>query len=74
MPSLRTRQAYQSIVLATAQDALGDAAAAVVAATETLGTVQDTITDLQAGVVNLDAVTIGGDRFVNNGGVLEREP
>ncbi len=74
MPSLRTRQAYQGIVLNTAQDALDDAAAAVSAATETLGDVENTITDLQAGAVDLEAVTIGGQRFVNNGGVLELEP
>lgn len=74
MPSLRTRQAYQGIVLTTAQDALGDAAAAVASATETLGTVQDTITDLQGGVLNLDAVTVGGKRFVNVGDDLVVEP
>jgi hypothetical protein len=74
MPSLRTRQAYQNIILSTAQDALGDAAAAVADATETLGTVQDTITDIQAGTLDLDAVTVGGKKFINVGDELVPEP
>ena len=67
MPSFRTRMAYDRIVLATAQDALADAGAAVTAATEQLEQISD-------GTLDLDAVTIGGTRFINNGGVLEPEP
>lgn len=67
MPSLRTRIAYQNIVLDGAQAALVEAQAAVSAATETL-------TDLQSGTIDLDAITIGGQMFVNNAGVLEVAP
>jgi thiamine monophosphate kinase len=81
MPSLKTRLSYQSIVLDTAQVALSDAAAvaaaasvAVASATATLGTVQGNLTDIADGVFDLDALTVGGARFVNNAGVLEVEP
>lgn len=67
MPSLRTRTAYQNIVLATAQDALVEAAAAVSDATTALN-------DIQTGTLDLDAVKIGGQRFINDGGALVAEP
>jgi hypothetical protein len=67
MPSLKTRIAYQGIVLETAQASLSDAASSVAAATETL-------TDIQSGNLDLAAVRIGGQRFINNGGNLEVEP
>ena len=67
MPSIKTRVAYQNIALAQAQDALVEAATAVADAT-------DALTDIQTGTLDLDAVTIGGQRFINNGGVLEVEP
>lgn len=73
MPSLRTRQAYDRRVLATAEVALSNAAAAVADATATLGDVQATITDIEAGTLNLDAVKVSGVRFVNNAGVLQAE-
>lgn len=67
MPSLRTRVVYGNLVLATASEALVSAAAAVDAATVTLQAIE-------TGTLDLDAVTIGGVRFVNNGGVLGPEP
>lgn len=74
MPSSRTRQAYQAVVLNTAQAALADAAVAVATATDTLTTVQSTIGDIQAGTVDLDAVMVGGQKFVNIDGSLELAP
>ncbi len=67
MPSLRTRMHYTTLALSGAQDALADAAVAVASAT-------DALVDIEAGTLDLDAVTVGGQRFVNNGGVLELEP
>ena len=67
MPSLRTRSSYSAIVLDTASDALIGAAAAVSSATTTLSAIE-------AGTLDLDAVTIGGTRFINNAGSLEPEP
>lgn len=66
MPSLRTRQAYDRRVLETAEEALASAAASVSAVTGQLE-------DLADGELALDAVTIGGVRFINNGGVLEAQ-
>jgi hypothetical protein len=75
MPSLRTRQALDRAVLKTAEVALSEAAAAVASATETLGEVETTITALETGVLDLDAVTVGGVRFVYDGvGDLVVEP
>jgi spermidine/putrescine-binding protein len=67
MPSLRTRINHDRRVLASAEDALADASEAVADATESLE-------DLASGDLNLAAITIGGARFVNNGGLLELEP
>lgn len=68
MPSLRTRQAFDRTVIATAEAALGEAAAAVADATETL-------TDIQSGTLDLDAITVGGQRFIYDGvGDLIVEP
>lgn len=67
MPSLATRIAYQNLTLATAQEALSEAATAVAEATQDLQ-------DLTDGELELDAVTVGGQRFVNSGGVLIAEP
>lgn len=67
MPSLRTRIAFDRIVLATAQDALADAAASVATATQQLN-------DIQAGTLDLSAVKVGGQRFINSGGNLVAEP
>ena len=67
MPSLRTRTTYNAIVLASASDALSDAGAAVADATANLNAIAD-------GTLDLDAVTIGGARFINNMGSLEPEP
>ena len=75
MPSLRTRQVYDRAVLATAEVALNEAATAVADATATLTTVQGTIEDLTDGTLELDAVTVGGVRFVYDGvGDLVPEP
>lgn len=67
MPSLATRMAYQGLALASAQDALADAAAEVAAATAQLA-------DLADGELELDAITVGGVRFINDGGALVAEP
>ena len=67
MPSLATRIAYQNLSLATAQEALSEAAAAVADAAEDLQALAD-------GELELDAVTVGGTRFVNSGGALVPEP
>jgi hypothetical protein len=74
MPSLRTRQAYDRHVLATAEVALSEAASAVSAATDTLETVQGNITDLTSGDLELDAVNVGGVRLIWNGSEFEVEP
>lgn len=63
MPSLRTRLMYQALTLNAAQSALQDASEAVAQATEQLN-------DLSTGTLDLDAVTIGGVRFVNEDGTL----
>jgi len=67
MPSFRTRIAVQNIVLATAQQELVEAAAAVSDAT-------DLLEDLQAGVLDVDAITVGGQQFINDGGTLVVAP
>jgi hypothetical protein len=67
MPSLATRMAYQGLALASAQDALADAAAEVAAATEALE-------QLEAGTLEVDAIVVGGVRFINDGGSLVAEP
>jgi hypothetical protein len=66
MPSLRTRTRYQEYLLSGAQEALDEAAEAVSAAT-------DVLEDLEAGTLDLEAVTVGGVRFVNDAGVLVPE-
>jgi uncharacterized coiled-coil protein SlyX len=67
MPSLATRIAIQNLTLATAQEALTDAATAVAEATDELEALAD-------GTLELEAVTIGGQRFINDGGALVAEP
>jgi hypothetical protein len=67
MPSLATRISYQNLTLATAQEALAEAAAAVAEATNDLEA-------LAGGELELEAITVGGQRFVNSGGVLIAEP
>lgn len=67
MPSLRTRTRYQGIALAQADEAIAAATAGLTQATTTLDAIE-------TGTLDLDAVTIGGQRFVNNGGNLEVEP
>ncbi len=74
MPSLRTRISYAGMAasnieatVAVAQAALAEAAVAVAEAT-------DTLEEIETGVLDLEAVTVGGQRFINNGGVLEPEP
>ena len=74
MPSLRTRQAYDRITLAASQEALADASAAVATATETLGTVQGTITNIENGTLDLAAITVNGKRFIESGDALVVEP
>jgi S-adenosylmethionine:tRNA-ribosyltransferase-isomerase (queuine synthetase) len=67
MPSLRTRQRYQALVLDRAE-------ASIAAASAALETATDTLEDIEAGTLDLDAVTIGGQRFINDGGTLVVEP
>lgn len=67
MPSLRTRVAIQNAVLATAQQELAEAAQAVSDATDLLEEIQD-------GVLDVEAITVGGTRFINDGGTLVAEP
>lgn len=67
MPSLRTRIRYQEVKLGLSQDALADAAAAVATAT-------DQLEDIAAGTLDLDAITVGGQRFINDAGTLVLEP
>ncbi len=68
MPSLRTRTRFQGIVLETAEEALVAASAAVAsAAAGTLG-------EIEAGTLDLDAITVGGVRFIESGGNLVPEP
>lgn len=66
MPSIKTRVAYQNIALAQAEVALTAAATAVASAT-------DTLSDIEDGALDLSAITVGGQRFVNNAGNLELE-
>lgn len=76
MPSLRTRARYDRITLDIAQVALSAAATAVEVATDTLNTVQGTIEEIQGGTLDLDAITVGGTRFVYDVGTggLVMEP
>ena len=63
MPSLRTRLQYQAITVSTAQVALGSASQAVAQAAGQLS-------DLATGDFDLDAITIGGVRYITEGGEL----
>lgn len=67
MPSQRTRAAYDRIVLATAGEALSEASDAITSATGTLTAVQGTLDDIADGTLDLDAITVGGTQFVNDG-------
>lgn len=67
MPSLATRIAYQSLTLSTAQEALSEAATAVAEAADELEALAD-------GTLELEAVNVGGQRFINSGGSLVPEP
>lgn len=67
MPSLATRMRYQGIVLERAEAALSEAAEAVGNATETLEAIE-------AGTLDMDAITVGGVRFIHSFGDLIPEP
>lgn len=67
MPSIRTRTRYQGLVLETAKASIAVAAAAVSVATATL-------TDLESGTLDVAAIKVGGQRFINDGGTLVAEP
>ncbi len=54
-----------------ATQAANDAAAA---ATQAATVATETIEQIEAGTLDLSAVTVGGTRFVNNGGTLTPEP
>lgn len=80
MPSLRTRTHYDRIVLATAEDAIADASASLAAATVVIdgavagvGAATADLEALALGTYDLTALTINGQRFINNAGVLEAE-
>lgn len=64
MPSLATRIAYDRMTLKTAQADLAQAAQTVSAAT-------DQLEALQSGDLELTAIKVGGQKFINNGGNLE---
>lgn len=74
MPSLRTRNAYDRIILATAEDAIVEATEQLVETTEAVSVATSDLEALALGNLNLDAITIDGQRFVNNAGVLEPAP
>lgn len=67
MPSVSTRLAFQRMVIAGAE-------AAAAAANAAAANANAAIDDLEAGNLDLDAVTVGGERFVNTGGSLNPEP
>lgn len=67
MPSQRTRAAYDRIVLATAGEAIAQASDALSSATADLTAVQGTLSDIADGTLDLDAITVGGTQFVNDG-------
>lgn len=60
MPSLATRTRYQGIVLQQAEAALENTSALLI--------------DLQDGELDVEAITVGGQRFINDGGTLVVEP
>lgn len=74
MPSLRTRHFYQNIVLATAEDAIADASVSLAAASTEIDAATDNLEALAVGDLDLTAIKVNGQRFVNNGGILELEP
>lgn len=67
MPSLSTRLAYQAMTLDQAEAATISAIAAAAAANEA-------VEAIEGGTLDLDAVTVGGQRFINSGGNLIPEP
>lgn len=67
MPSLRTRTRYQGLVLERSEEAIAEATEGLNTATQTLG-------EIQTGTLDLDAVTVGGVRFIESGGALIAEP
>lgn len=81
MPSLATRLAisrYQTAnveaAAEAAQAAAATAAAAAVTAQTAANTANDVIADIEDGVLDLDAVKVGGQRFINSAGTLVPEP
>jgi hypothetical protein len=74
MPSLRTRTIYQSIVLTSAEDAIATASASLAAASAEIDAASNDLEALSLGNLDLLALTISGQKFINNGGVLEPEP
>lgn len=62
--------AYDAAAQASA--AASEAKAVVSTVTEAVASVQATVEEIQSGEINFDAVTIGGAKFVNNDGTLER--
>lgn len=74
MPSLATRLAVQRLTLANTEAAAAAAIAAAEAANIAAAAANDAIEDLEAGTLDLDAVSVGGQRFINDGGTLVVEP
>jgi hypothetical protein len=60
MPSLATRTRYQGLKLDRADAALEEAS--------------ETLEDLAAGTLDLDAITVGGQRYETSGGDLTPVP
>lgn len=73
MPSLRTRMQYDRLVLETAEQAIAGASEALADATETIDASSADLQALASGNFDVDAITINGQRFINNGGILEPE-
>lgn len=71
MPSLKTRVAYQNMILADAGAAL---VAATNAASNAANEANEAVDQIESGTLDLAAVTVGGTRFVNVGDELVPEP
>ena len=74
MPSLATRLAIHRVALSQVDEATAAAQAAADAANTAATTANDTIAFIEAGTLDLDAVTVSGTRFINDGGTLVAEP
>jgi hypothetical protein len=74
MPSLATRLAIAKLTLANTEAAADAAISAANAANTAAANANATIAEIESGTLDLDAVKVGGTRFVNSGGSLVAEP